>query len=136
MFSDAFASERCDFDSEPGEIGYVITGMVNEVILTVVYTERGERIQIISQEKQRNMSKPNTIVAKRRSDGAIVRVLPDGSTMPLARQHGLGAPAGNDRRRGHGRCDQRSGRAANHARPSSAAPAGCRAPKRCAAPSP
>ena len=30
------------------------------------------------------MSKPNTIVAKRRSDGAIVRVLPDGSTMPLA----------------------------------------------------
>ena len=51
VFSDAFASERCDFASEPGEIGYVITGMVNEVILTVVYTERGERIRIISARK-------------------------------------------------------------------------------------
>src|SRR5450759_1658223 len=31
-----------------GEIRYVITGMVNDVILTVVYTERGERPRIIS----------------------------------------------------------------------------------------
>jgi putative transcriptional regulator len=29
------------------------------------------------------MSKQNTIVAKRRSDGTIVQVLPDGSTKPL-----------------------------------------------------
>ena len=29
------------------------------------------------------MSKQNTFVAKRRSDGAIVQVLPDGSTKPL-----------------------------------------------------
>jgi putative transcriptional regulator len=29
------------------------------------------------------MSKENTIVAKRRSDGTIVQVLPDGSTKPL-----------------------------------------------------
>jgi uncharacterized protein len=48
VFDDVFAFERCDSDSEPGEARYVITGMVNEVILTVVYTERGERTRIIS----------------------------------------------------------------------------------------
>jgi hypothetical protein len=48
VFDDAFAFERCDFDSAEGEIRYVITGMVNDVILTVVYTERGERTRIIS----------------------------------------------------------------------------------------
>ena len=51
MFDDAFAFERCDFESEPGEVRYAITGMVNEVILTVVYTERGERTRIISARK-------------------------------------------------------------------------------------
>ena len=29
------------------------------------------------------MSKENTIVAKRRSDGTLVQVLPDGTTAPL-----------------------------------------------------
>jgi hypothetical protein len=48
VFDDVFAFERCDFDSAPGEVRYVITGMVNDVILTVVYTERGERTRIIS----------------------------------------------------------------------------------------
>jgi len=64
VFEDVFAFERCDFDSEPGESRYVITGTVkdvilsesryvitgtvNDVILTVVYTERGERTRIIS----------------------------------------------------------------------------------------
>lgn len=48
VFDDVFAFERCDFDSAPGETRYVITGMVNDVILTVVYTERGERTRIIS----------------------------------------------------------------------------------------
>jgi uncharacterized DUF497 family protein len=38
-------------DSEPGEIRYIITGMVNDVLLTVVYTERGERTRIISTRK-------------------------------------------------------------------------------------
>jgi uncharacterized DUF497 family protein len=47
-FDDGFAFERCDFDSEPGHIRYVISGMVKDVILTVVYTERGERTRIIS----------------------------------------------------------------------------------------
>ena len=51
VFADVFACERCDVDSDPGEIRYVITGVVNEVILTVVYTERGDRIRIISARK-------------------------------------------------------------------------------------
>ena len=51
VFDDVFAFERCDFDSEPGEIRYVITGMVSDVILSVVYTERGERIRVISARK-------------------------------------------------------------------------------------
>jgi len=51
VFDDAFAFERCDFESEPGEVRYAITGMVNEIILTVVYTERGERTRIISARK-------------------------------------------------------------------------------------
>jgi uncharacterized DUF497 family protein len=48
VFDDVFAFERCDLDSAPGEIRYVITGMVDDVILTVVYTERGDRAHIIS----------------------------------------------------------------------------------------
>jgi hypothetical protein len=51
VFDDAFAFERCDFESEPAEVRYVITGMVNEIILTVVYTERGERTRMISARK-------------------------------------------------------------------------------------
>ena len=47
-FDDVFAFERCDFDSEPGQTRYIILGMVKDVILTVVYTERGERTRIIS----------------------------------------------------------------------------------------
>ncbi|HME00531.1 MAG TPA: BrnT family toxin [Terriglobia bacterium] len=51
VFDDAFACERCDLDSMPGEIRYVMTGRVNDIILTVVYTERGDRIRIISARK-------------------------------------------------------------------------------------
>jgi uncharacterized protein len=51
VFDDVFACDRCDFDSDPNEIGYVITGMVKDVILTVVYAERGSRIRIISARK-------------------------------------------------------------------------------------
>jgi uncharacterized protein len=51
VFEDVFAFERYDLDSEPGEVRYAITGMVNDVILMVVYTERGERIRIISARK-------------------------------------------------------------------------------------
>jgi len=48
VFDDVLAYERCDFDSVPGEIRHVITGRVKDIILTVVYTERGDRIRIIS----------------------------------------------------------------------------------------
>ena len=48
VFDDVFAFERCDFDSAPGEIRYVIAGMVHDVMLTVVYTERGDRTRIVS----------------------------------------------------------------------------------------
>jgi uncharacterized DUF497 family protein len=48
VFDDVFAYERFDFDSDPGEIRSVITGIVNDVVLTVVYAERGERIRMIS----------------------------------------------------------------------------------------
>lgn len=48
VFDDLFACERFDLESQPGQIRSVITGMVTHVILTVVYTERGERIRIIS----------------------------------------------------------------------------------------
>ncbi len=51
VFDDVFADERCDFDSAPGEVRYVITGRVNDVVLRVVYTERGDRIRIISARK-------------------------------------------------------------------------------------
>jgi len=51
VFGDVFALEQCDFDSEPGEIRYVIIGVVTDVILAVVYTERGKRTRIISARK-------------------------------------------------------------------------------------
>jgi uncharacterized DUF497 family protein len=51
VFDDVFACEQVDLDSEPGEIRSVITGMVNDVVLNVVYIERGERIRIISARK-------------------------------------------------------------------------------------
>ena len=51
VFDDLFASEEFDQGSEPSEVRYIITGMVNGVILTVVYTERDERARIISAKK-------------------------------------------------------------------------------------
>jgi hypothetical protein len=51
VLDDAFAHERFDSDSKADEIRFVITGMVNGVILTVVYTERGDRRRIISARK-------------------------------------------------------------------------------------
>jgi uncharacterized DUF497 family protein len=48
VFDDAFALDRLDIGSRGGEVRYVITGMVNDVFLTVVYTARGTRTRIIS----------------------------------------------------------------------------------------
>ena len=47
-FPDVFALDRFELDSAPGEIRNVITGFVRDVVLTVVYSERGERTRIIS----------------------------------------------------------------------------------------
>jgi uncharacterized DUF497 family protein len=49
VFRDVFALERHDLASR--EVRYIITGMANGVILTVIYTKRGERIRIISARK-------------------------------------------------------------------------------------
>ncbi len=51
VFDDHFALERADSGGEPAEARYVITGMVNGVLLTVVYAEHGERTRIISAGK-------------------------------------------------------------------------------------
>jgi uncharacterized DUF497 family protein len=51
VFDDLFAIEWIDSSGEPGEVRYVITAMVQGVLLTVVYTERGDRIRIISARK-------------------------------------------------------------------------------------
>jgi uncharacterized protein len=43
--------DRIDTGGDPGEVRYVLTGMANGILLTVVYTERGERTRIISARK-------------------------------------------------------------------------------------
>jgi uncharacterized DUF497 family protein len=48
VFDDAFALDRLDAGGGHAEPRYVITGMTNGVLLTVVYAERGERTRIIS----------------------------------------------------------------------------------------
>ena len=51
VFDDAFSVERLDAASNPGEPRYIVTGMANGVLLTVVYSERDERTRIISARK-------------------------------------------------------------------------------------
>ena len=51
VFDDVFAVYGIDFDSDPSEIRYLITGMVNGILLTAIYTERGDRVRIISARK-------------------------------------------------------------------------------------
>src|SRR5665213_1876787 len=47
-FTDAFGVEQIDDREEYGEERCILAGMVAGLILTVVYTERDERIRIIS----------------------------------------------------------------------------------------
>lgn len=51
VFKDGFAVEWADTDLPYGERRFVITGMVDGRVLRVVYTERNERIRIISARK-------------------------------------------------------------------------------------
>jgi len=48
VFKDPFAIERLDDRADYGEERYAIIGMVDERLLFVVYTMRGEVIRIIS----------------------------------------------------------------------------------------
>jgi uncharacterized DUF497 family protein len=51
VFNDDFAVEWQDADLPYGEIRFAITGMVDGRLLRVVYTERNDRIRIISARK-------------------------------------------------------------------------------------
>ncbi len=51
VFNDVFATHRFDVDAGHGEQRMIATGMVNGVLLTVVYTERDERTRLISARK-------------------------------------------------------------------------------------
>jgi uncharacterized DUF497 family protein len=51
VFDDVFALNRLDSSGERPEFRYAVTGMVNGLLLTVVYTERGDRTRIISARK-------------------------------------------------------------------------------------
>lgn len=51
VFDDAFAVHEFDLDAGYGEQRMIVIGMVNGVLLTVVYAERGERTRLISARK-------------------------------------------------------------------------------------
>lgn len=48
VFKDPFAVERIDDRHDYGEERYILIGMAGDVVLFVVYTEREERIRLIS----------------------------------------------------------------------------------------
>lgn len=47
-FKDPFAIERIDDRRQYGEERFILIGMAKDVVLFVVYTERAERIRLIS----------------------------------------------------------------------------------------
>jgi len=51
VFDDAFALHELDLDADYGEQRMIAIGMVNGVLLTVIYTERGDRTRLISARK-------------------------------------------------------------------------------------
>lgn len=81
-FRDPFAVEWIDVRESYGEERIVLLGMTGEQILTVVYTERDERIRIISARRRQEMNKTTTI-ARMRGNGRLVRVKRDGSEATL-----------------------------------------------------
>ena len=48
VFEDAFAVEEYDVRADYGEERFTIAGMVEDVLIFVAYTERGDRVRIIS----------------------------------------------------------------------------------------
>ncbi len=51
VFDDLFVLIEQDLNEDFGEDRYIATGIVEGVLLTVIYTERGVRIRIISARK-------------------------------------------------------------------------------------
>jgi uncharacterized DUF497 family protein len=51
VFADAFALIEQDRTDDYGEERFIAIGMAGGLLITVVYTERGERIRIISARK-------------------------------------------------------------------------------------
>jgi len=51
VFQDAFALIEQDLSEDYSEDRFLAIGMIDGLIITVVYTERGERIRIISARK-------------------------------------------------------------------------------------
>ena len=51
VFNDAFAIHSFAIDDGHGEQRMIATGMVHGILLTIVYTERGERTRLISARK-------------------------------------------------------------------------------------
>jgi uncharacterized protein len=51
VFDDFFALVEQDLSEDFGEDRFLATGMVEGVLIVVVYTERGERIRLISARK-------------------------------------------------------------------------------------
>jgi uncharacterized protein len=51
VFDDLFALVEQDLGGEFGEERFLITGMVDGALIMVVYTERGDRIRVISARK-------------------------------------------------------------------------------------
>jgi uncharacterized DUF497 family protein len=48
VFDDVFVLIEQDLGEDYGEDRYLATGMIEELLITVVFTERGERTRIIS----------------------------------------------------------------------------------------
>jgi hypothetical protein len=48
VFGDPFGVERLDDRENYGEERFILIGVVEETVLTVVYTERNDRVRIIS----------------------------------------------------------------------------------------
>jgi uncharacterized DUF497 family protein len=51
VFDDLFALIEHDLSEDYGEDRFMVTGMIEGMLVTVVYTERAERIRIISARK-------------------------------------------------------------------------------------
>jgi uncharacterized DUF497 family protein len=51
VFDDFFALIEQDLSEDHGEERFLATGMVEGLLITVVYTERGERVRLISARK-------------------------------------------------------------------------------------